>query len=209
MQSIVQQRGNVKFAAFANEKVYMREFFQHSGLPTELKHWQETVDAMLDGVKTDEPIYLMIDQGIVKPGTMHRRGGLHIDGYWVPGIQAHGQAPSHQTRPGHQTRAPSHMFLNGEHGHRISNDGEWPMEGLILASNYTACRAFNGVWDGEIGDGGDCSHIDVSNLSEVVMQPSIVYAGNVTMLHESLPIMEEVQRTVVRLNVKGWSPEIH
>lgn len=34
-----------------------------------------------------------------------------------------------------------------------------------------------------------------------------VYAGNVSMLHESLPVAETCERTVVRLNVPGWTPQ--
>jgi hypothetical protein len=55
-------------------------------------------------------------------------------------------------------------------------------------------------------DGGECSHIDTTDLQEVVMQAGFAYAGNVAMLHESLPVPMDCLRTVVRLNVPGWSP---
>jgi hypothetical protein len=79
-------------------------------------------------------------------------------------------------------------------------------EGIILASSVIGCRAYDGIWQGEPGEGGDCSHIDLSNLSPVLMLPAQVYAGNVNMLHESLPMGADCLRTVVRLNVPGWAP---
>jgi hypothetical protein len=53
MQSIVQERGRVVFPEHAGERVYMREIFKRKGLPPDLRRWQQTVDAMLEGVETD------------------------------------------------------------------------------------------------------------------------------------------------------------
>jgi predicted 2-oxoglutarate/Fe(II)-dependent dioxygenase YbiX len=77
-------------------------------------------------------------------------------------------------------------------------------EALILAADVEASRAFVGAWDGQPGDGGDCTHIDTSGMREVRLAAGRAYAGNVTMLHESLPVPQGVKRTLVRLNVPGW-----
>jgi len=61
--------------------------------------------------------------------------------------------------------------------------------------------------DGVIREGGDCSHLDLSNLQRLALEANKVYAGNVTMLHESTPVMENVLRSLVRLSVPGWSPK--
>ena len=191
--SYVEQRGKVNFPEFTGERVYMKEFYKEKGLPSELSRWQNTVDSMLEGVETDGPIYLMIDQGVVKGGTSHRRSGLHVDGYWIPGVMAHG---------------------GGKHIGSWKTGG-WvncnfkDKEALILASSLTAARGYQGIWEGSCGEGGDCSHINTSNLKEVVMHAGNIYAGNVAMLHESLPVAEDCIRTLVRLNVPGWSPEKH
>ena len=87
--SYVEQRGKVNFPEFTGERVYMKEFYKEKGLPSELSRWQNTVDSMLEGVETDGPIYLMIDQGVVKGGTSQRRGGLPVDGSWHPRISPH------------------------------------------------------------------------------------------------------------------------
>ena len=191
--SYVEQRGKVNFPEFTGERVYMKEFYKEKGLPSELSRWQNTVDSMLEGVETDGPIYLMIDQGVVKGGTSQRRGGLHVDGYWNPRISAHGG---------------TEHFGSWKTGGWVNCDFK-DKEALILASSLTAARGYQGIWEGSCGEGGDCSHINTSNLKEVVMHSGNIYAGNVTMLHESLPVAEDCIRTLVRLNVPGWSPEKH
>lgn len=194
MWSIAEKRQAVSFPEFLGERVYMREFRKRDGLPSDLKRWQKTVDAMLDGIDVDGPIYLMVDQGIVRSGNTHRRPGLHIDGYWNPGVFAHGGRP-----PGH-----GHVPTPDRPRHIHAMD--WHPEALILASDVSACRAMVGQFEGVPADGGDCSHIDVSGMDEIRFQSGYAYAGNVTMLHESMPIPYDCARTLVRLNVPGWSP---
>lgn len=186
MLSIVQERGNVHFPRFAEERIYMRKFFKRNGLPRDLSRWQATVSEMLDGIETDKPIYLMVDQARVRAGTLHRRPGLHIDGYWSETLQTH---PAPGPHPGHATK--------------IKDNSE---EALILASDIVGCRGFVGKNDCVPGIGGDCSHISTCELKPILMQARKVYAGNVSMLHESIPVAENCLRTVVRLNVPGWSP---
>ena len=193
LQSIVQQRGNVQFPAFLAERVYMREFRKGS-LPADLSRWKPTVDAMLDGVDTDGPIYLMIDQSVVQAGAAQRRPGVHIDGYWIPGLQAHGGGGSHA---GRWDSSPDWAHCSFDRP-----------EALILASSVTASRAFSGEFSGEPGNGGDFSHIDLTGLGEQTLLANRVYAGNVTMLHESLPVVTDCQRTLVRLSVPGWEVSV-
>lgn len=82
-----------------------------------------------------------------------------------------------------------------------SADGFLP-EALILAHDVEGSSC---GWNGEVnGDpmvGGDCSHLDLSGMERVVLEKNRVYVGNVTMIHESLPIYKETKRTLVRLNV--------
>ena len=89
MQSLIREIGPVPFPEFNRERHYMVPFLKREGLPQHLQHWQPTVDAMLVDIETDSPIYLMVDQGVVKANVSHRRPGMHIDGSRIPGIQAH------------------------------------------------------------------------------------------------------------------------
>lgn len=218
--STVQQRGCVTFPEFTGERIYMREFTKAGGLPTDLRRWQNTVDAMLDGVETSGPIFLMVDQAPVKVATTHRRPGLHVDGYWHPALHAHGGSRGgHAGRPaspigGHRHNSGGHRGAPapaedghsyrkpGGHFHSADDD-----EALILASNVLGCAAYAGRFDGQPGAGGDCAHIDASGLLRVDMEPGRVWAGHTLhMLHEALPVRHDCLRTVVRLNVQGWSP---
>ncbi len=191
--SIVQERGSVGFAPFTGERVYMVPFFKRHGLPRDLCRWQPTIDRMLDGIDTDKEIYLMIDQARVKASTTHRRPGVHIDGHWLPARHPH-QASGHKTHI---------MPRHGRHGHVTKYMYD---EAIILASDVSACTAYEGTWEGQAGPGGDCQHIDLTGLRKIPCESNRVYAGNVCMLHESMPVPEDCLRTVVRLNVPGWTP---
>jgi hypothetical protein len=220
--------GAVQFPAFMAERVYMREFYKDKGLPDELSRWQPTVDQMLEGVDTDGPIYIMIDQGIVKGGSTHRREGIHIDGYWNPAISAHGTG--HVPTPGgHGSSGGGHRSIPRRRHHEsipwgIIREGHYPAsnrhsagaqpwmeaefkepEGLILASDIPACMGYNGEFQGPIGEGGDCSHVDLTTMDGFLMDAGVTYAGNVTCLHQSVPLDHDCQRTLVRLNVPGWT----
>lgn len=219
MKSIIEQRGSVAFPEFKPERVYMREFTKAKGLPFDLAKWQPTVDAMLDGIDTSGPIFIMIDCGQIKAGMAQRRPGLHIDGYWIPAIQMHRDTGRHGSSvpdpspsdPHGGTHSNKSQHASGRHNHKIPF---WDpcatyeeQEGLLLASSLQSARGFHGDFVGAPGEGGVCTHVDVSALIEVPMKADLVYAGNVTMLHESLAVETDCFRSLVRLNVPGWSPE--
>ena len=190
-KSIVYQGNIITFPTWLGEKIYMQEFKQSSGLPENLKQrWQDAVDAMLGNIKTDKSIFLMVDEGIVKVDNLHRRGGIHVDGYWHPNLGNHG---------GHG--GPYHLPKRGSHGgHRFVGHSS---EILCLASNVLASRAFSGEYEGEPKSGGDCSHIDVRNMDIIPIEPNRVYYGDTgALLHESIPVTSDCKRTVIRLNVQ-------
>lgn len=200
---------HVPLAAYAGERVYMQPFMQKEGLPKNLTRWQNTVDAMLDGIETSLPIYLMIDQGIVEPNTYHRRGGLHVDGFWCAG---HG----HDRHNRISTHGGGHGPSHGGGGHRPMKDrhdqsgkshlGSGNKETLLLVSNRVGCVGYEGTFEHPEWKMGDRSAIDVSKFKKVVFEPHRVYGGDtMSMLHESIPIGQKCERTVVRLNVPGVS----
>ena len=167
--------GPVPFPDFTGERVYMLPFIQIEGLPPALSRWQPTVDAMLTGILCPPPgkIYLMIDQGRVTAGQTQRRPGPHIDGNWIEDLSTADHATGRAMYP----------------------------ETLILASNVEGCQAWTGAYFDKIGKGGDCTAVDTSHMRLVRMKAGIAYAGNVTMIHESIPIPHDCERTLVRLNV--------
>lgn len=213
--STVQARSLVtNWPSHINERIYMVPFMQSEGLPDEINRWQGVVDTMLEGIETDKPIYIMVDQGVVEHGKTHRRPGVHIDGYWCPDIFAHGggHAPSrglhYPSRGGHRSRGSHISAVRGAGGWDTSPPN-WHTssfqedEAIILASDISAARAYSGQFSGHIGDGGDCSTINLDDLELIDMQANQVYAGNVTMLHESVPVQITTPRSLVRLNLPG------
>lgn len=195
--SHIQQRGKVSFPEYKGERIYMREFTQRDGLPKDLSRWQPTVDQMLDGIRVDGPIFMMVDQSHISAGSTQRRPGVHIDGYWMPAKMAHGGGG----HGGHRIR----YWSNDPWVHGVCFDEP---EAIILASDVAACRGYAGQYSGIVGDGGDCSGIDLQGLDAINLSAGTAYAGNVSMLHETLPVAHACNRTLVRLNVPGWSPEL-
>jgi hypothetical protein len=219
--SIVQERGKVAFPEFLGERIYMQAFLQSEGLPAEFSRWQNTVDDMLNGIKTDKPIYLMVDQKVVEKGQPQRRPGLHVDGYWMAGATAHrggGHRSSINAHGGDRHNGTPPPYTHGGNRHQAnhsSGKSGWNSidfstpEAIMLASNVSACAAYVGQYDETlIGHGGDASKVH-DKLDRIVLNSNQVYAGNVGFLHESLAVDEDCFRTLVRLNVPGWTPTLH
>lgn len=193
MLSTVSRGSVVPFPAFTGERIYMEPFFQQQGLPDRYKRWQATVTKMLDGIETTKSIYLMVDQSPVKAGSLHRRGGLHIDGNWI--------ANDWQIPPSHKTLSFHGHRIEGIGTHKGHRQGFYTPDTLILASDVKGCRGFIGKTGQVPGEGGDCSHFDMTGLSECVYDAHHAYVGNSLTIHESLPLDVDANRTVVRLNL--------
>lgn len=152
----------------------MVPFTKQQGLPKHLVHWQDSVDAMLEKIDTNGPIYFMADQKYVRANSMHRRGGLHVDGFWNPGISGH----------------------NGRHQYGGKE------ELIILASNATGCRAALGQYEEVPWNGGSYEHLNIQDFDEVYLTPGLTFYGDTgSLLHESVPLHKDSLRTVIRLNV--------
>jgi len=205
--STFNEKNRVVFPAWAGERIYMEEFTKEQGLPPKLQRWQSTVDQMLENIDNTDKIYLMVDQAFVKAGNTHRRGGLHVDGFWnagqpgLRGVSCHGP----QRRGGHESR-PSHMpqlpprWKPERGGHMgLSNGGEL----IMLASDVQACRGVIGKYEEVVWKGGDYSHLHPEDFENHLLEPNRVYVGDTgSFLHESIAVKQDCYRTVVRLNVR-------
>ena len=197
--SQVTKLNKVVFPEFNNERIYMQKFYKQKGLPNHLKHWQPTVDSMLENIETDSPIFLMIDQQVVKSNTTHRRPGPHIDGYWIEHLNAHGGNDIPGTHSFNPNPKPSGWNIPSSWNHASF---EKP-ESILLASDIAGCVGYVGNWEGNLKEGGDCTDIDLTNLQKILLEENYCYKGNVTFIHESIPILNETPRTLVRLNLKN------
>ncbi len=195
--------GNVKFPAFKGEQHYMVPFTKQDGLPKHLLHWQDSVDAMLSTIDTTGTIYFMADQKYVKANNMHRRGGLHVDGFWHAGVSVHGPgrhggghlpAP---TRPGrHEPARHLGVSMHSTYG-KVGKE-----ELIVLASNVTGCRAALGDYEEVHWNGGSYEHLNIADFDGVYLTPNKTFYGDTgSLLHESVPLHKDSLRTVIRLNV--------
>lgn len=189
MNSNMRVIGRIPFPEMRGERIYMREVFKHEQLPADIARWQPTFDALTADLDFDGPAYLMVDQAFVLAGEPHRRPGVHVDGNWIAAKGRHGGG---------------HLHLGGHHhGRHEFPRPKYNPEALILASDVQACRAYLGDYDGIVGEGGDCAHLDLSHLTAIDMEAHIGYIGQVSLLHESLPVPHNTFRTLVRLNIPG------
>lgn len=190
LNSVLREGGDVVFPAFTGERIYMQAFRQEEGLPAAYARWQPTVDAMLNGITTSATIFLMVDQGVVEAHAPHRRPGLHVDGNWREDLRCHSPG-----RPGH-SHPPDRPWPEPE---VFAYDPEL----LVLASDITASRALVGRFCGVPDAEGSCEALDLSCGESRLLQAHRAYVGTAETVHESLPVAESCQRTLVRLNIPG------
>ena len=186
-QSIVKTFGDLELPSPKMRRVYMERVTKDKGAG----EYQGVVAEILDRLGHNGHAFMMIDEKPIKAGEIHRRPGLHIDGYWVG--NRHG---GHRRRPVVEN---SSGWSNGG-GTWNSSTFKEP-EALVLLSSMQGAVAYEGEWEGYIGEGGDCSSVNVSGLTKRILEAGKVYAGNVTMLHESIPVLRDGIRSLLRLSI--------
>lgn len=222
--SVVSKLGPVSFPEWKGQKLYMIPFYFGMDVPKELNRFKSTIAKMLSDSETKfgSKCFVMVDESYVESGNYHRRPGLHVDGYWHDGLSCHGGG-GRRSIPGHAPSQPGHRSIPVRHshypapGHVPSYPGHGPSqpghassgnskETLLLASNYSACRAYSGYYNRDFQTnwkGGDCSNLGVNSLDKIRLDSNFTYKLDVMSLHESLPVRESVKRTVVRINVQS------
>lgn len=133
--------------------------------------------------------YLTIDEKEIYPGETHRRGGKHFDGIWIDKFTEWDTAPRWSTNP------VDDIFKNG----------------MLMASNYSACKVYDGIFKGTPGEGGHCEEIfkDAIINKEEILKENNVYWLHGLCVHESLPlkssenkiIIQSIKRQLIRLSI--------
>ena len=192
--SVMQPVANINFPHFMGTQVYMHEVdFANPVLPPNAAGWEEAFEQMIlvahSAGCTEGKGWVTIDQRVVEEGKSHRRPGRHVDGNYLFSWGSGG----------------GNGWLTGDAGRQLSPEQHAQQYcsregGIIIASSYAACKAWNGTWEGTPAQGGDCTHIDVSGLEEFMLEPNKIYLGNHA-IHESLPVQETVQRSLIRLTL--------
>lgn len=191
--SLIRPVGSLALPPFAGTRVYMQSHILGERVRIQDNPaFEDPIEKMLANVQDDgAKVFITIDQKLVLPGKTHRRPGAHVDGNFIFSWSSGGGG-----------------WLTGENGRVLSPENHKlqyvnPMGGMLIVSDYQACRAWVGEIDDEPGQGGNCAHMadKLKTLESFLLDPNQVYLGNSTCVHESLPIQEEVQRTLIRITL--------
>lgn len=157
------------------------------------KQFKETVSKMIEVLPIKKgTAYLTVDGKLVEKGKTQRRGGVHIDGNYLPSLNWGGSGGGNGWKVGEGGKVLSSKE------HKLSYETE--TGGMLIASTYPACKGWNGTFKGKPYVGGDCTRI--KNLNDgFILKPNTVYYGNSQWLHESLPIDKTTHRVVVRVTL--------
>lgn len=204
-QSKIHRAGDIKFPTFRNAQLYMhpivagRRDRDFGRLPQAYGDFERPLDEMLASTKItkDTTIYITIDQSRVRAGNSHRRPGPHVDGNYIFDWAGDGSRT-----PDWKNGGPGRELSPADHRVQYCN----PNGGMIIASNVVGCQAWRGTVEGQPGQGGDCEHLkdQLAQLPSFLLVPNSIYVGNSTMVHESLPQHQDVERTLMRITL---SPE--
>lgn len=221
MESICQNIGSgIVFPEFKGGLLYMQKTrMDNIILPKEYNRYTETIEEVLKNVKDRNNVcYITIDEKTVCNET-HRRAGIHVDFNWFESINGgkHGHKKN-ITMGGHQgdSNGGKH-YGGGQSGNCGGQNGNGNHSGsppsthcsisefnknggMLLVSNHIGCKAYKGTYEGEFGEGGDCSKIDLSSLKSEIMKPNDVYFLNALAIHEPLVIKEKTNRSLIRIN---------
>ena len=179
------------------DRVYMHEFdMANPTMPKGYERWESVIkDIVSESPKKTGKAYITIDEKIVRKGESHRRGGPHTDGNYIFGWGGGG---------GWLTGEDGRFLPREKHVEQYCQEGG----GLFLISSYKSCKGWNGEFEGEPNQGGDCTHLDLSKMDCYEMESNTLYWGNSTFIHESLPVQEDVKRQLVRITLPADAEEL-
>lgn len=126
----------------------------------------------------------------------HRRPGPHIDGNFLENVSDWG---------GNGWKVGDDGLSLSPEDHKRSYEAH--TGGMLLISNYPTCIGWNGIYLGDPGIGGDCSHIkELSNKENFLLDADTIYYGTSQFIHKSVPVNVNVHRTFVRITLPETYP---
>ena len=162
--------------------------------------FRSVVEEMIKGlpIKIGEA-FLTIHGKFVKKDKTLRRGMPHIDGNYLKEVSDWGNGGGNGWKVGENGVS----LTSNEHKLSYLND----KGGMLMASNYSSCKGWDGLYEGEPKEGGDCSHIDLKD--GFMLDKNKVYYGNSQFIHESLPVTKDTYRILVRITLPTNYPLIN
>jgi hypothetical protein len=150
-------------------------------VPDILHHYKPALEALFDmGGHKNSVGYVTIDEKLLAPGDTTRRPGLHVDGVYHGRMGAWG------------------------------GGGPWGSvgNGMLTASSYPACKAWNQTFFGMPGPEGECNHLKDCLREDKghMFKAGEVYWLDGLCVHESLPVTEHVVRQFIRVSLPSNGP---
>lgn len=129
--------------------------------------------------------HMTVAEEVIEKGKTQRRPGPHVDGCFIPslGIWGHDDDNGGGGTWNH--------YCNHITGEKI---GRMP---VIVAASVAGCKAWEGIFDAEPASDGDLSHLPLPEGE--VLPANIGYLLSGDCVHESLPMIETVRRTFLRI----------
>ena len=170
-------------SADLGRQLYMGEFDMAN--PRFDEEYSDYVEPVLQLVRAagydNGKAFLTVDEKVVKAGCTQRRPGPHVDGCFNGAYWGH--------NPPQWNHYCNHVPI-----------ARMP---VIIASNFPACKAWAGEFDGIPKNDGDLSHLD---LGEGELLPADVgYLLSPDCVHESLPMKIDTPRTFIRIALPSGS----
>jgi len=180
------------FPIFSGKQLYMHKTSNKNLiLPNGFEEYKNPISNMLSMINDcDGDIYITIDEKMINKNESHRRGGIHTDGNYIYGWGGGG---------GWLTGENGRVLSKEKHDRQyMSTSGGW-----LIASTFSACKAWKGKVNGYIGQGGNCDHLSsqLHSCEEITLKENIVYFMNSTGIHESLPVLQNVKRSLLRITL--------
>ena len=191
----------ISLPEYKGDQVYMHEFdMANPSLPVGCERWNTVLKEIIsNSPKQTGKAYITIDEKIVRSGESHRRGGPHTDGNYLFGWGGSGDGGG--------------GWLTGEDGRFLTieqHEEQYCSEkgGMLIVSSYKACKGWNGEFEGQPNQGGDCTHLDLSKMECYEMESNTLSWVNSTFIHESLPVQEDVKRQLIRITLPADAEEL-
>lgn len=169
-------------------------------LPDEFKKYLPLVKKMIKEAPTKEGIaYLTIHEKLVEPDTTHRRGGPHIDGNFIPVSDGDNDWSRGSRRVDWKITESGNKLTPLEHSRSYNSI----TGGMLIASNYSLCKGWNGNFAGNVLAGGNCTNMknQISKKKGFMLKPNTLYLTNSQFIHESISTNIPIKRVFVRITL--------
>ncbi len=194
LHSKIQEKESIQFPTFRKALLYMHRFnIDNPNLPEGYEDFKPVfLNILKESGLTTGSAHVTIDSRLILKGQSHRLPGPHVDGNYDGnwgGGGGNGWLLGDKGRP---------MSVEDHTKYYCSNDG-----GMLIASNYSACKVWTGSFDFKPGQGGNClaNANEINAMPNFILKPNTTYLTNSTCIHESIPVKETVERILMRITL--------